>query len=322
MLPTRRAILFAGLATAAFAPASAAAAPSDLDLTFGQAGKAVLPFTTGPVDVKVQPDGKLVVVGSTPENDIGVWRINPDGTPDRGFDDDGAASVDFGTDSYPAQLALQADGKIVVSGRAASGTATAIARLTAAGELDAGFDPGNGDGDGRKVIPQDAAKGYYNGGLLPQPDGRLLLAGRTTAGATADFAVLVLKENGALDAATYEPADFDGRDDGADASAFAPDGKLVLAGRSTPVGSNDAVTTVARYGSDRKLDQGFGQQGRVVLPAPISIRSSSNRTAESCSRARTPGSRSSRGSRPRASLTRASATAAPRQRRSRAARSR
>ena len=295
MLPTRRAIFYAGLATAAFAPASAAAAPSDLDLTFGQAGKAVLPFTTGPVDVKVQPDGKLVVVGSTPENHIGVWRINPDGTPDRSFDDDGAASVDFGTDSFPAQLAIQADGKIVVSGRATGGTATAIARLTAAGELDAGFDPGNGDGDGRKLIPQDAAEGYYNGGLLPQPDGRLLLAGRTTAGTTADFAVLVLKENGALDPATYEPADFDGRDDGAERRPSRPTASWSSRAAprpwapTTPSRRSRATAPIASW------IKASASRAASCSPAPIYTRSSSNRTAESCSRARTPGRRSSCG---------------------------
>ena len=266
MILTRRAILFAALATAALAPASAVAAPSDLDPAFDQDGKAVLPFTAAPADVELQPDGKLVVVGTTSDNQIGIWRVNADGTPDRGFDDDGAAVVEFAEQTIPAYVALQAGGKIVVSGRTSGGTATAIARLTAAGELDASFDPGNGDGDGKKVIPQDAAKGYYLGGLIPQPDGRLLVPGRSTAGTTPDFGVLVLKENGAVDAATYEPADFDGREDTAAVSSVAPDGKLVLAGSSTPLGSNVPVTTVARYGADRKLDTGFGEKGRVVLP--------------------------------------------------------
>ena len=77
-------------------PAAASAAPADLDAGFGTGGRAIVDFggdddTTA---VAIQPDGKVVVGGYTEVGEDGVvWRLNGDGTPDRGFGADGAAVV-------------------------------------------------------------------------------------------------------------------------------------------------------------------------------------------------------------------------------------
>ena len=58
-----RAVLGLALAATALTPAAASAAAGDLDPTFGTGGKRALQGAEQPIDVFVQPDGKLVEVG-------------------------------------------------------------------------------------------------------------------------------------------------------------------------------------------------------------------------------------------------------------------
>src|SRR5690349_9482830 len=90
-------------------------------------------------DVVVQPDGRIVAVGTTfagitRGTDFDVLRFNADGTVDTSFGAGGAVSTDFGALDQAASVALQADGRIVVGGL--SGNGFALARYTAAGTLD------------------------------------------------------------------------------------------------------------------------------------------------------------------------------------------
>ena len=119
-----------------------------LDRSFGEEG-----FLTDidPSRLALQPDGKIVAVGPAPSYlgppDPGpqVIRLNRDGTLDPTFGGgDGLAP-------FPGRgqgLALQADGKIVVSGAGASACLgcleLVLARYTSGGQPDPGF--GGGDG--------------------------------------------------------------------------------------------------------------------------------------------------------------------------------
>src|SRR5947208_13470514 len=72
----------------------------------------------------VEPDGKIVVVGSFPTGqqppnywDFGVQRYNADGTPDTTFGNNGSVVTDLtGRNDVPYAGAVQSDGKIVVGG--------------------------------------------------------------------------------------------------------------------------------------------------------------------------------------------------------------
>ena len=70
-----------------------------------------------------QPDGKLVIVGSTSAGggDFAIVRLNADGTPDTSFSGDGKQTVDFGGADGAAAVALAPDGKIVVAGQGGVG---------------------------------------------------------------------------------------------------------------------------------------------------------------------------------------------------------
>ena len=76
--------------TALFIPSAASAADGDLVPAFGGTGKAARSFGSSfgastPTDAAVDANGRLVVVG-TADGDIGVARINPDGSYNGGYE--------------------------------------------------------------------------------------------------------------------------------------------------------------------------------------------------------------------------------------------
>lgn len=106
----------------------------------------------GSPSVIVQPDGKLLLVGNVGD-EFGkmkgiVLRRNKDGSPDTTFKGRGAAIIElegFTFDwSSSEGIALQEDGHILVCGHfnADEGQTAYVTRLTAAGEVDRGFNGG------------------------------------------------------------------------------------------------------------------------------------------------------------------------------------
>ncbi len=70
--------------------------------------------------LKVQSDGKILVSGSSASN-LAILRYNTNGSLDSTFDVDGIVTISFGNVSSSAQcLAIQSDGKIVVSGNSSN----------------------------------------------------------------------------------------------------------------------------------------------------------------------------------------------------------
>jgi len=242
------------------APTALAASAGDLDPTFDGDGKAILPFVGAPRALLVQPDGKLVLAGTNDEN-LGAWRLNPDGSPDRGFDGDGAAVADFGGSEWLSAAALQPDGKIVVAG------GQAVARLTAAGALDPTFGPGGEDGDGKTIVTAGQDSLTVNA-VVVQADGKLALAGsRWGYEKPADFTITRLRSDGSPDAAKApEPADFGG-EDWVVTGAPAPGGKILVVGTTRANGApqSEDVVAVARYSADGSLDKTFAETGKKKL---------------------------------------------------------
>ena len=232
--------------------------------------------------VALQADGKIVVAGSTSVNeDIAVARFNADGSLDQSFDpggSDGPGKKAFGyagSDQARAVL-VQPDGKIVVAGSGGANTAFAVTRLNTDGSFDNSFD---GDGTAGADFGGDEV-GY---GVALQPDGRIVIAGRTAIGQDIDIAVARFKASGPADATLDETFDDDGKrtfgyggTDVARAVTMQPDGKIVLAGYG---GSNTAVA-VTRLNPDGSFDTSFdedgtsgadfggGEEGRAVVLQP------------------------------------------------------
>ena len=96
--------------------------PGALDLTFDGDGKVTTAIQNANEarSVAIQPDGKIVVAGSTVNDssrrDFALARYNPDGSLDSTFDGDGTLTTTIGTNDNAHSVAIQADGKIDVAG--------------------------------------------------------------------------------------------------------------------------------------------------------------------------------------------------------------
>jgi uncharacterized delta-60 repeat protein len=119
--------------------------------------------------VAIQPDGGIVVVGASDSHAV-VVRYASSGTLDASFGSGGVVPVDFPglQSSAGMDLALQADGKIIIVGQ----TLTAVARLNSNGTFDSGF------GSGGKVPPGALPAIDNNASAVAlQSDGKIVLAG-------------------------------------------------------------------------------------------------------------------------------------------------
>ncbi|NUS80521.1 MAG: DUF11 domain-containing protein [Streptomyces sp.] len=211
----------------------------------------------------IQPDGKIVVVGSSwrgYENCcwFTVARYNPDGTLDTGFGGgDGRVFTDFGGPDEARDVAVQPDGRIVAAGT--SGGQVALARYNADGTPDASF--GGGDGQvSTDPAPESQEEGGDGRALALQPDGRIVVGGEV--GTTRfDFVLLRYTASGALDTSFsgdgIERTDL-GDYDSVEGLAVQPDGRIVAAGGS---GGRFAL---ARYTPGGALDTGFDGDGKVL----------------------------------------------------------
>src|SRR5262249_62180954 len=127
------------------------------DTTFNGDGQVTTDFdgfNDDAFSILVQPDGKLVAVGSAknPANfyDFAAARYLSNGTIDTTFGAAGKVRTDFGDHNFDQarSAVLQPDGKIVAAGFAISENGLvqnfAIARYSAGGVLDAGLGTGGG----------------------------------------------------------------------------------------------------------------------------------------------------------------------------------
>ncbi|MBZ5734927.1 hypothetical protein K8Z61_10505 [Nocardioides sp. TRM66260-LWL] len=194
-------------------------------------------------DLAVQPDGKILVTGNfntagpgdTPRG--GLARFNSNGTLDTGFGDASLGGTSFPTGTG---LALQSDGKVLVAGRfttVKSQPRVGLARLTANGTLDTGFQPTQLD---------DLAYG-----VTLQADGKVLLTGDFTtfgSGKVSRRLLLRLNADGSLDTGFGDPALTGGDRPRVTAAAVDQDGLIYVTGTFSSAGSpSTARGNLARF---------------------------------------------------------------------------
>jgi uncharacterized delta-60 repeat protein len=259
------------VAACALTVSAALAGAGDLDPSFGGDGTVLTGFEAGSHEgasaVAVQPDGKIVVVGSTTSvavSEFALVRYEPDGSLDPAFGAGGRVVTDLGPGSGVASaVALQADGKIVVAGQSIASTRDfAIARYMPDGSLDPSF---GGDG----VVLTDVGGEDGASGVAVQPDGRIVAAGFSAAAgfAAVDFALARYEPNGDLDS-TFDGdgkvvTDIAGAQDGANGVAIQPDGRIVAVGLTSSFGfGGDFV--LARYLANGALDASFDGDGKAI----------------------------------------------------------
>ena len=196
-------------------------ASGELDPGFGDAGRVVLDLDAAVQDaagpVKVQEDGKVLLAGytaadypyvtTTTASDLAVARVTTNGVLDAAFGTGGVVKIDIsGTAEVPTNMAVQADGKILVIGvtnHTSSYTTPSqwvIARLTPEGALDSTFGSGG-------IVLLDPPFGGPNDGndrpydVVVRPDSTIWVAGQWGWNSGAGRAVVArLTPDGALDA--------------------------------------------------------------------------------------------------------------------------
>jgi uncharacterized delta-60 repeat protein len=161
-----------------------------LDPSFGGDGRVRSDFGSYALAVALQPDGKIVVAGwSSTASGGGAFalaRYLPNGTLDVTFSDAGTVRTNFGSGSEDQAfaLAIQPNGKIVVAGVSDSSDGFALARYLSNGTLDPSF-----SGDGKVRTPFGSGSRDEARALAIQPDGKIVVAGVSTASGTNDFAL-------------------------------------------------------------------------------------------------------------------------------------
>jgi uncharacterized delta-60 repeat protein len=240
----------------------------DLDTTFDGDGKVTTDFGVNSgraFSVAIQSDGKIVVAGGS-NSDFALARYNSNGSLDTTFDGDGVVTTDFGNSDTAFSVAIQSDGKIVVAGFSFNGRNGdfALARYNSDGGVDYSF------GSGGKVATDFS--GDYDGAfsVAIQRDGKIVVAGGSDHNGSIrlhDFALARYDSNGILDptfgSGGKVTTDFGGNDEGAKSVAIQSDGKIVVAGHSGNVGSNNYFA-LTRYESNGSLDTTFDGDGKVT----------------------------------------------------------
>jgi uncharacterized delta-60 repeat protein len=234
----------------------------DLDPTFDGDGKVITHVSAGidiVEDVVIQPDGKIVVAGVS-SGDFAVARYNADGTLDAGFGTAGITTTDFnGPSDHAYDVALQSDGKIVVTGAAADVSLTdfGVVRYNTDGSLDSSF------GSGGKVSTDFSNDNDYALAVAIQSDGKIVVAGNTAIGGLFYFGVVRYNSNGALDGGFGTGGKLHHFPFGyAQDIAVQSDGKIISAGRVTT--SGDEEFALGRYNPDGSLDTSFNGTGEVT----------------------------------------------------------
>jgi uncharacterized delta-60 repeat protein len=239
------------------------------DASFGTGGQTTVDFGGAATDVFVDSTGRILVTGSTSpdgtQHDFAATRLNADGTPDASFGTGGRTTVDFGGNDRVSGAAVLGDGRILLAGDTTSAAGAedfAVARLTAAGAIDSSF---GGSGNGTRTIDFGGNDGAS--AVVPLADGKLILAGDTTAGKSGgDLAIARLTSGGGLDTAFGKGGkatiDLGGRDIGR-AAAPGPNDGAVIAGAALKGTAQNF--TVARVNGKGALDTGFGTKGKVTI---------------------------------------------------------
>ncbi len=294
-------------------------ANGNLDMGFSGDGKLTIDFfgcNDNATGVVIQPDGKIVIIGSALEvlpgpvfNDyVALVRLNADGTFDNTFNGDGnsdgkvltlvTAANGLGTpaDFVRIPSGPQVDKFIAVGGSNLSSDFF-VARFKSDGILDSGaggFGPTDIGAVTTDFNNSDSAKS-----VALQSDGKIIAGGVANffGGPTQDFAMARYDSDGNLDTnmdsdpgvvfgtggkvtTDFSSGMFAGTDEGKFVGV-ASNGKIIMSGAAS---LTDMVTTtnnvaIARYNTDGSLDNTFGSSGNGKVVTTLSTGMTTNMSA-------------------------------------------
>ncbi len=244
-----------------------------LDPTFSTDGIVVQDFSTGlddAHDIAIQSDGKILVAGryfNGTNIDFTLFRFNTDGTLDLTYNSDGLANADLLGIDYTYALEIQSDHKVVVVGCTeatplSTNMCIGLVRFNSDGTLDTSF-----DGDG--VVVTDLVGLAANArDVRIQSDGKIVVAGSSNDGITADYVTLRYNPDGSLD----NTFDGDGMvitnlgvdTDIAEGLCIQSDGKIIVVGTTVLDFTHSFDIGMVRYNTDGSIDNTFDTDGIVI----------------------------------------------------------
>ncbi|MGO8714932.1 MAG: delta-60 repeat domain-containing protein [Smithella sp.] len=242
-----------------------------LDTTFGTGGTVTTPIGSGNAIANalgIQSDGNIVATGSSYNGsnyDITLVRYKTNGSLDTTFGTGGIVTTPIGSyDAYAYALAIQSDGRIVVSGYSSNGSNYdfALVRYNTDGSLDTTFGTGG-------IVITPMGSGYDIAyALAIQSDGRILAAGNSYNGSNYNFALVRYNTNGSLDTTFgtggIVTTPIGTGDSEALALGIQSNGNILAAGKSFNGSHYDF--TLVRYSTNGSLDTTFGTSGIVTTP--------------------------------------------------------
>jgi uncharacterized delta-60 repeat protein len=243
---------------------AALADPGQLDTTFSSDGRIILRDAEA-VEVRLQPDGKVLVVDANGE----VRRYTGTGMLDRTF---GGGDGKVETDVAAVAAETRADGSLLVMGPVADSVSFGLVRLTPGGDFDLSF-----SGDGRLVRTSGTA--FEPSDVAMGPGGRIYVVGSAYSfDATPQRAVAVAAFAGdgrvlaEFGGDGFVRRTYNGTDAAAAAAVVQSDGRVVVAGwfhqEPRMVDGSDQAMGVMRLTTAGRFDRSFGTGGtrRVVFP--------------------------------------------------------
>jgi len=229
------------------------------------------PWADGATAIVSQPDGAVVMVGSSSRSsllgDIALTRRLADGTLDAAFGQQGSVVTSVSPERDVAQAAiLNPKGGILVVGSTLSAglSSVLLLRYSADGTLDSNFGT-NGAANLATPVGWISSTGAA---IAVTPDGRILVAGTSTLTGGAQHALIAgytadgrldsqFGTNGVVSVAT-------GYLDRAEAIAIDAQGRIVVAGSTATGVDGSADFLVLRLLANGTLDPSFGNSGKVV----------------------------------------------------------
>ncbi|HJZ85548.1 MAG TPA: hypothetical protein VKN99_10275, partial [Polyangia bacterium] len=193
---------------------------------------------------------------------LGVLVSGAPGSLDLSFGTGGKFTTQVGGSSRSLGVAVQSDGKILVSGDAVGSTQLLVLRLNPDGTLDSGF----GTGGHTTTAIGTAAYGIA---VLAAPNGKILVAGGTTSNSmTYDAVVARYSASGALDTTFGNMGtvvtDLGATYDEVHHLFVQPDGKL-LAGCLYFDSAGAQAAVIVRYDVNGALDASFATGGKLTV---------------------------------------------------------
>jgi uncharacterized delta-60 repeat protein len=209
-----------------------------------------------------QADGKLLAASEwfdAVTDKISISRFNASGMPDNSYGQNGMREINPSSGfSY-----FQPDGKLLRL--CYSNGDIMLLRYDVDGNPDASF------GSGGTVI-SDFGGNESSTIAAIQLDGKIIIGGSNRDNNGSDFLIARYNSDGSVDGSFgnggFVKMDFE-NEDGVQALAFTPDGKIIFAGTSTSFPPDFSFIhfdiMVGRLNSDGSLDMTFGNNGRVII---------------------------------------------------------